>query len=136
MIAMVVDGSYRCLGMSDIPLAHKKAGKSRAEYSGTNTLEHISEGREEWKAAIDQCLSIQDDTTCEFCNEYAGVNTRWQAQLCYLEPDRVLVTFRRLPSAIHLLTERERDMDPQKPHYKISFSAKISKIENLGKKRI
>ena len=107
---MVVDGSYRCLGMSDIPLAHKKAGKSRAEYSGTNTLEHISEGREEWKAAIDQCLSIQDDTTCEFCNEYAGVNTRWQAQLCYLEPDRVLVTFRRLPSAIHLLTERERDV--------------------------
>ena len=110
MIAMVVDGSYRCLGMSDIPPAHKKAGKHRAEYTGSNTLEHISEGREEWKAAIDQCLSTQEDTTCEFCNEYAGVNTRWQAQLCYLEPDRVLVTFRRLPSAIHLLTERERDV--------------------------
>ena len=110
MIAMVVDGSYQCLGMSDIPITHKKAGKNRAEYSDTTTLDHVSEGIEEWKAAIDQCLSTQEDTKCEFCNEFAGVSTRWRAELCYLEPDRVLATFRRLPSAIHLLTDRERDV--------------------------
>ncbi|MDG2208264.1 MAG: helix-turn-helix transcriptional regulator [Pirellulales bacterium] len=110
MIAMVVDGSYQCLSMSDIPPTHKKAGKLRAEYSNSNTLTHISEGIDEWKEAIDQCLATQEDTKCELCNEFAGVSTRWRAELCYLEPDRVLATFRRLPSAIHLLTDRERDV--------------------------
>ena len=110
MISMVVDREYRCLVMSDIPPAYKAAGHSADDYTGCDTVEHVSEGKQEWKAAIDQCLSTKTDATCEFCNEYQSVNTRWRANVRYLDPDRVLVTIRRLPSAIHQLSQRERDV--------------------------
>ena len=110
MIAMVVDRAYRCLVMSDIPPVYKQDGRSRDEYRGVDTREHISEGAQEGMAAIDYCLSTQDDTNCEFCNEYQSVSSRWRAEISYLDPDRALVTVRRLPSAIHQLSQRERDV--------------------------
>ena len=110
MIAMVVDRAYRCVVMSDIPPVYKAAGRSADDYSGEDTLEHISEGEQEWMAAIDHCLSTQEDTACEFCNEYQSVTARWRAEFRNLDTDRVLVTIRRLPSAIHQLSQRERDV--------------------------
>ena len=110
MISMVVDREYRCLVISDIPPAYKEDGRSVDDYTGCDTLEHVSEGEREWVAAIDHCLSTKEDATCEFCNEYQSVNTRWRAEVRYLDPDRVLITIRRLPSAIHQLSQRERDV--------------------------
>ena len=48
MISMVVDRQYCCLVMSDIPPAYKAAGHSADDYRGKDTLEHISEGEQEW----------------------------------------------------------------------------------------
>ena len=110
MIAMVVDRAYRCVVMSDIPPVYKDAGRSADDYRGQDTLEHISEGEQEWRAAIDHCLSNQEDTSCEFYNEYQSVSSLWRAEVRYLDTDRVLVTIRRLPSAIHQLSQRERDV--------------------------
>ena len=70
MIAMVVDRAYRCVVLSDIPPVYKDAGRSADDYRGQDTLEHISEGEQEWREAIDYCLSTQEDTTCEFYNKY------------------------------------------------------------------
>ena len=110
MIAMVVDRSYRCMVMSDIPPVYKANGHSVDDYTGCSTLDHISEGEQEWTAAIDHCLSTKGDATCEFCNEYQLVSSRWRAEIRYLNTDHVLVTIRRLPSAIHKLSQRERDV--------------------------
>ena len=51
MISMVVDREYRCLVMSDIPPTHKKDGHSADDYTGCDTLDHVSEGKQAWKAA-------------------------------------------------------------------------------------
>ena len=110
MIAMVVDRAYRCVVMSDIPPVYKDAGRSADDYRGQDTLEHISEGEQEWRAAIDHCLSTHEDTSCEFYNEYQSVSSLWRAEVRYLDTDRVLVTIQRLPSAIHQLSQRERDV--------------------------
>ena len=58
MIAMVVDSKYRCLLMSDIPPIYKSDGHSADDYTGCDTLEHVSEGKQEWVAAIDHCLML------------------------------------------------------------------------------
>tara|TARA_Y100001978_G_C23696253_1_gene437745 strand:- start:2368 stop:2880 length:513 start_codon:yes stop_codon:yes gene_type:complete len=110
MIAMVVNSQYRCLVMSDLPPVYKSDGHSADDYTGCDTLDHVSEGQDVWKAAIDNCLSERVDTSCEFCNEYNSVVSRWRATMRYLETDRVLVTIRRVPSAIHELSDRERDV--------------------------
>ena len=110
MIAMVVDSKYRCLLMSDIPPIYKSDGHSADDYTGCDTLEYVSEGKQEWVAAIDHCLSTKEDATCEFCNEYNSVVSRWCATIRYLETNRVLITIRRVPSAIHELSQRERDV--------------------------
>ena len=110
MIAMVVDRAYRCVVMSDIPPVYKDAGRSADDYTGCDTRDHISEGEQEWMAAIDDCLATQDDTTCEFYNKYQSVTALWRGEVRYLDTDRVLVTIRRLPSAIHQLSQRERDV--------------------------
>ena len=110
MIAMVVNSQYRCLVMSDLPPVYKSDGHSADDYTGCDTLDHVSEGQDVWKAAIDNCLSEKVDTSCEFCNEYNSVVSRWRATMRYLETDRVLVTIRRVPSAIHELSDRERDV--------------------------
>ena len=96
--------------MSDIPPVYKADGHSPDDYRGESTLDHISEGLEGWKAAIDTCLSSKTDTACEFCNEYLSVSSRWRAEIRYLNKEYVLVTIRRLPSAIHQLSQRERDV--------------------------
>ncbi len=110
MIAMVVNSDYQCLCMSDIPPVYKNSGRVAADYSDTDTIVHISEGQEEWKSAIDRCISTEQDTECEFCNEFDSVVSRWRASMRYLESDRVLVTMARVPSDIHKLSAREHDV--------------------------
>lgn len=110
MIAMVVNGGYQCVCMSDVPPVYKNNGHAAADYSGCDTFEHISEGKEGWKLAIDLCLSTRQDTGCEFVNEFGAVIARWRACMRYLESDRVLVTMARLPSDIHKLSAREHDV--------------------------
>ena len=110
MIAMVVNSGYQCVCMSDVPPVYKNNGRVPADYSGCDTFDHISEGQEDWKLAIDHCLFTQEDTGCEFVNEFEAVISRWRASMRYLESDRVLVTMARVPSDIHKLSAREQDV--------------------------
>ena len=110
MIALIVDSKYQCVLISDLPITHKEQGKVRSEYTGASTLDHISEGIEDWKAAVDNCFLTKSEAKCEFCNEFAGVSTRWRATMFYVEAERVLVALRRVPTAIHQLSDRERDV--------------------------
>lgn len=110
MIAMVVNADYTCLCMSDIPPIYKANGKLPVDYDGCNTCDHISEGHEAWKAAIDRCLATQADTNCDFYNEFQEEKARWWAQIRYIEEHRVLITFRRVPLSIHKLSLREREV--------------------------
>ena len=109
MIAMVVDGNYRCLSMSDLP-PKKNNGRVPLDYSGCDTFDHISEGHESWKAAIDCCLSTEKNTDCEFCNTFENAVSRWRGYMQYVEPNRVLVTLRNIPFSIHNLSSREKDV--------------------------
>ena len=107
MIAMVVNSGYQCLCMSDIPPLYKSNGHVPSDYSGVSTLDYISEGQVDWKSALDQCLSTEQDTECEFVSAVAA---RWRANMRFMEADRVLVTMVRVPSDIHKLSVREHDV--------------------------
>lgn len=110
MISMVIDSDYQCVCISDLPPVYKHNGRVASEYSGCNAFDHICEGKDAWKMAIDQCLATQEDRTCEFCNEFDGVVSRWRAMMRYVEVGRVLVTIHSVPYAIHKLSSRERDV--------------------------